>query len=83
MVTLDVGRLSRFANFGHHDIDAARREVHGRRQADGAGAYHEHLGLNLPHSFSLGWPHRPARGALTLGAGLLVAKYLAGSDASD
>ena len=40
MVALDVRRLSGAANFGHHDIDSARREVHRRRQADGAAAYH-------------------------------------------
>jgi hypothetical protein len=88
MVALDVGRLARLADLGDHDIDPARGEIHRRGQSDGAGAYHEHLGLYLPHLFSLvgriGLPGLLTASEAEFHRGASsVGKYLAGSDASD
>jgi hypothetical protein len=53
MVTLDVWRLSGAADFGHYDFNAARGQVHRRRQSDRAGAHDKNLGLYRLHPTSL------------------------------
>jgi hypothetical protein len=64
VVAFDAGRLSGPTHFGHHHVDAARSQVHRRRQSNGAGTYHEHWGLYFLHSFSFSSPDRPDQNIL-------------------
>src|SRR5581483_3770595 len=52
VVALDTWRLAGPADFGHNDVDAARGQIHRRRQSNRSGAYDKNLGLYFLHRFS-------------------------------